>query len=138
MDRLPDKETLNFNCGSVNGASVDSGGHTYEYLISHPNVRLKNADELFSYTLSCPDRFAPDHMIDKTPIEEQEARYLRFGFNKKEINFLFQRPHTINFALNNHFLHYRAGSNYDNQTNDYELRKSILINKFIDDVLSDF
>lgn len=139
MDRLPDRETMNFNCGNVNGSSVDSGGHTYTYLKSHPEVTIKNAVELFSYQLFCPDRFVPSHMIDTTtPREQQIQKFVRLGFNEKEIKFLLQKPHTINFALDNHFLHYRAGSNYDHQSQKYEAQKSDLIKSYIDDVLSDY
>ena len=137
MDRLPNRETLNFNCGIANGASVDSGGHTYYYLINNPSVRWENIMEIMGYQLFCPDRFVPDHLIDTTtPVDEQIARLKVLGFNDKEIKFLQKKPHTINYALNNTFLHYRAGTNYDNQSQIYEQAKSKLIKEYIADILS--
>ncbi len=138
MDRLPEKETMNFNCGMVNNAIVDSGGHTYTYLINHPEVTFKNAIEYWAYQLFCPDRFVPDHMIDTTtPVEIQIQRLSQMGFNEREIAFLQKKPHSINFALDNHFLHYRAGTNYDNQSKEFDERKSRLINDFINEILEE-
>lgn len=137
MHKLPNKESLTFNCGKIGSEIVDSGGHSYYYLTNNPEVRWRVIDELFSYQLFCPDRFAP-YTDERASPEEQLEKFVEFGFNKKEIKFLQQKPHTINFAMDNHFLHYRAGTNYDNQSAGYEQRKSLLINEFIDDVLSDY
>lgn len=138
MDRIPEKETLNFNCGVVNGAIVDSGGHTYEYLTTHPEVRLLALRDHWGYELFCPDRFAPDHLIDLlTPIDQQIERLKWMGFNDREIQFLLQKPHTINFAGDKMFLHYRAGTNYDNQTITFEKSKSEIIMNFLNRVLQD-
>lgn len=138
MDRLPNKKNLNFNCGIVNGASVDSGGHTYEYLTNNMDVRWENATELFSYELFCPDRFVPDHLIKtSTPIEDRIKKYIHLCFTPKEIIFLLHQPHTINFCFGNRFLHYRAGTNYDHQSKEYDEKKTALINEFIQDILSE-
>ena len=139
MDRLPNRETLNFNCGKANGAIVDSGGHTYYYLTDNPSVKLIMLSELFAYQLFCPDRFAPDNFVydAKIPVDVQIAKLKGWGFNDKEIKFLQQKPHTINYAFNNTFLHYRAGTNYDNQSQHFEQIKTDLIRDYIADILAD-
>ena len=136
MNTLPDKETINFNCGKINGVSVDSGGYFHYYMTSHPSVRLKNIDESWGYQLFCPDRFVPSHSI-KTNVPEQEkiTAYKNRGFNDKEICFLLKQPHTIQFLLNNSILHYRAGTNYDNQSVAYGIKKRTLIDDFLKDIL---
>lgn len=136
MDKLPNKKTLNFNCGKANGASVDSGGHTYYYLKNNPEIKIKPVNEFFGYQLFCPDRFVPDSCIDKnTPVIQQIKKLKDFGFNDTEINFLQKKPHTIEFLFNNSFLHYRAGTNYDNQSDRYEQEKMKLIMNFLTEIL---
>lgn len=138
MSALPDKRTLNFNCGKIDGVSVDSGGYSYYYLKAHPEIKNKNIDEVWGYQLFCPDRFVPSHLI-KTDVPEQEKifRYAELGFTEKEIKFLLKQPHTIQFLLNNSILHYRAGSNYDGQSQAYMVTKRDIIHKFLEDVTSD-
>lgn len=36
MRKLPDKRSLNFNVGRIDGVNVDTGGYTYYYLQQHP------------------------------------------------------------------------------------------------------
>lgn len=138
MRRLPNKETMNFNCGVVNETIVDSGGHTYTYLINNPSVKFKSAGEIFSYQLFCPDRFAPEHLIDvSTPKNEQLNKLTQLGFDDTEIKFLQQKPDSFNFAFDHQFLHYRAGTNYDNQSDEQQATKYRLILEFIDEILAD-
>jgi len=137
MDKLPNKRTMNFNCGTVKGASVDSGGHTYYYLQSNPTLKIKGLHEIYSYRLFGTDRFVPAHFIDKTtPVNEQIIILKELGFNEKEIAFLQKKPDSISFLSNHYFLHYRAGSNYDNQSKLYDQKKMALINEFFDDILT--
>ncbi len=138
MNALPDKETLNFNCGKIDGASVDSGGYSYYYLKDHPEIKNKNIDEVWGYQLCCPDRFVPAHVIE-TDVPEQRkiAKYKGLGFHEKEINFLLKQPHTIQFLLNNSILHFRAGSNYDSQSQVYMVRKRGIIHQFLEDIVRD-
>ena len=137
MDKLPNKRTLNFNCGKAEGGSVDSGGHSYYYLKANPGIKIKTVNEIFGCQLFCPDRFVPDSCIDKnTPPTEQIKKLKDFGFNDSEIKFLQKKPSSIEFLLNNSFLHYRAGTNYDNQSNIHEQEKMKLIMDFLNEILT--
>ena len=44
MDNLPEPETMNWWCGSVDTAVVDVGGQTYKYLEDHPEIKLRQID----------------------------------------------------------------------------------------------
>lgn len=141
MDRLPHKETLNFNNGMVCGKYVDTGGHTYDYITNNPTLRLKELNELFSAQLFCPDRLGlrgwikPAQADNKTPIDEQVSRLRELGFNENEIAFLQKKPDTINFVCDHHFLHYRAASCWDKSTEEYNRIKTALIDEFIENLL---
>lgn len=136
MNKLPNKRTMNFNCGTANGVSVDSGGNLYYYLNNNPTLKIRYVEELFSYHLFGPDRFAP-HLEDRTTsVAQQIAKLKEWGFNEKEIKFLQKKPHTISFMFDHCFLHYRAGSNYDNQSQVYEQHKMDLISDYLNDIFS--
>lgn len=138
MNKLPNKKTLNFNFGLIDGKRVDSGGYTYFYLKDNPSVKIKIVDELWSYQLFCQDRFVPAHVLNiDTPYDQQIKQLLLLGFNDKEIKFLQKKPDTIEFLLDKHFLHYRCGTNYDKQSEMYNVKKMHLINEFLLDILKD-
>lgn len=134
MNKLPNKRTLNFNCGKAGGANVDSGGYSYYYLKNNPSLKIKALDEFWSWQLFCPDRHA-SHRVDKTtPISQQILKLKEMNFNDTEISFLQKKPDTISFLFGHHILHYRAGTNYDNLTMYQEQMKTKLINEFIDEI----
>lgn len=135
MNKLPDKRTVNFNCGKINGLSVDSGGYSYYYQRTHPEVRCRGIGEIWGYELFCPDRYAPSN--PDVPNQEKIIKYKQLGFNEKEITFLLKKPDTIQFLFDNNFLHYRAGTNYDNQSKKYIDGKMALISAFLDDVIGE-
>lgn len=140
MDKLPEKETMNFNYGMIDGGWVDSGGFVFKYFLSHPEITLKGANEIWSYQLGCPDYNMADKAtirVDLMTKDQKKVVYQEFGFNDQEIDFLFKGPDTINFALDNHFLHYRGGSGYDHRPEILEQIKSNLIHDFIIDILSE-
>lgn len=137
MSKLPDKRSLNFNCGIANGASVDSGGWTYFYLRQYPELSIARANVIWSYQLYLGNydiQRPVDHSIsDAVKI----ATYLRFGFNEKEIKFLLKKPDTFEFFLDNHFLHYHAGSKHDKLSENYYANKNNIFTEFINDVVKD-
>lgn len=137
MNKLPDRHTLSFNCGFVNGVYTDTGGYSYYYANAHSNLKCKGIDEVWGYQLFCPDRFAPggNRANLNVPVNERIKKFKEFGFNKNEIAFLLQQPDTIQFLLKNNFLHYRAGTNYDNQSNSYNNKKREMIDNFLEEIM---
>ena len=142
MKTLPNKRSLNFNCGWVNGCSGDSGGYTYYYLKNHPSLRLKSFGSLYSGQIFCSDRFFPQHQNQKNvraPQEQKIAYWTSQGFNEKEINFLLKNPDTIQFLMegkNSWFFHYRGGTNYEKLPNSYHEQKKKLINEYLHDIMN--
>jgi len=127
---------MNFNCGIIAGGSCDAGGATYYYLTKNPDLRKKRISMEFGYRLFCPYQFAPQHLIDRTtPVDQQIKKLKVLGFNDIEIKFLQRKPDTIDFYLNNYFLHYRAASNYNNQSQQYHAHKKQLVNDLLNDAI---
>jgi hypothetical protein len=112
MDRLPNKRTLNFNSGRINGFLVDSGGWTYYYLLKHPELRVSQASVLYSHQLYLGDTHI-HRVADMVSDAVKTTLYQNCGFNDDEIDFLLKKPDTFEFYLDNYFLHYRGGSTTD-------------------------
>ena len=142
MHTLPDKRSLNFNCGWVNGCSGDSGGFTHYYLKSHPNLKLKSVASLYSGQIFCSDRFFPQPQNQQNvlaPSIQKIAYWKLNGFNEKEMKFLLKNPDTIQFLMegeNCWFFHYRGGTNYENLPQSYHQYKKNLINEYLRDIMS--
>jgi hypothetical protein len=113
MQTLPDKKTINFNCGKVDGIPVDAGGQTYHYLKNHPEVMRKLVD----------NQFYPSDFI----VSEATHENVKFLFSHDCTNF--------EFLLKNSFFHYRGGSNWNNQSPEYHEKKTAVLNAFIDKCL---
>lgn len=139
MQTLPDKRSLNFNCGLVNGCSGDSGGFTHYYLQEHPHLRLRCFGSLYSGQMFCSDRFYPNsHQNAQAPVEQKKAYWESQGFNKKEIKFLLKNPDTIQYFMEGKdawFLHYRGGTNYENLPSSYHAQKKSLVAQYLQDIM---
>lgn len=138
MRKLPDIHSLNFNCGTVKGASVDSGGWTYHYLEQHPQLNISYINCLASYKLFLGNY---DMQIQANSTISNSAKidsYVTHGFNEKEIQFLLKKPDTFEFFLDNIFVHYHGGSNYNNQSAAYHKNKWQIFTEFIASILNDF
>ncbi len=134
MDRLPDKRTLNFNCGFVDGASVDSGGWSHYYLTSYPELRIVQEGWHASqqFYLGCHDIHVPvDHSVSHAV---RLKKWIELGFNEKEIKFLSKEPDTFEFFLQNKFIHYHGVTNYSHQSAQYGERKLRLFKEFFYDI----
>ncbi len=137
MSKLPDKRTMNFNWGVVNGKRVDSGGWTYFYLIKHPELKISHSTYLPSYDLYLGNydiAIPVDHSVSDA---EKIATYQKHGFNDKEIKFLLKKPDTFEFFHDNMFLHYHEGSKYTNRPDSYYQNKWRIFSEFFEDILSD-
>jgi len=133
METLPEKKTINFNCGKADGIPVDAGGSTYYYLRDHPEINVKNFKSSTNYHMLCDSckRSKRYKCVHNTKKLEQ------LGFNKKEIAFLQEGPSGAEFLLNNVMLHYGSGTNWNNQSADFHRKKTIIYKRFIDNILSD-
>ena len=141
METLPFPESICFGCGILPNtqASVDSGGHTHYYLSKwRDSLNIKAVSYLPGYEFYCPYSYIPDNGQSKTiPDEEIIADLQRRGFNKNEINLALKKPYTIELLADNHFLHYRCGSNYEKYGEDHILNKTKILADFFEAILSE-
>jgi hypothetical protein len=113
MQTLPDKKTINFNCGKIDGIGVDVGGQTYHYFKNHPEITPRLIDN---------QHYPADYILSETTHEH--------------VNFLFSHDCTnFEFLLNNSFFHYRGGTNWNNQPKEYHDKKTAVLNAFINKCL---
>lgn len=132
MQRLPDKRSLNFNCGIINGVGGDTGAWSYYYLLKHPELKVVPVRMTFSHQLFLADKHINVLVNTTTPDDAQRGFYEHFGFNNTEIDFLLKKPDTFEFYLDNLFFHYR-GSSYTTGDN-YKLK---IFNEFIKKILTE-
>jgi hypothetical protein len=131
MTALPDKETLNFNCGRVKNIAVDAGGHTYHYLTDHPSILWKKMNVQHISNFLCESC----RKLETAPCCTHNLDILRAEkFDETEIKFLHAGITNCEFILDHHFLHYRSGSNWDYKSPGYHKQKTKLVNDFIDEV----
>lgn len=121
MRKLPNKRTLSFETGYIEGLACDVGGSTYYYFKNNPNVKTK----LFTAIST--------HLV---PREENQLREL--GYDEATINFIFilGKAYGMEFHGDNNFLHYYAGgSNWPGYSSEYHQEKTRLLNHYIDQLV---
>ena len=96
MDRLPAPETISWWCGQIEGVPVDVGGQSHHYFHAHPELDI----------FIIPKR----HFWIVDSLDFNPADYEEFYLNGLEKS----AP----------VLHYRSGSNWNNQTKEYHQKKT--------------
>jgi hypothetical protein len=105
MNTLPDKKTLSFNLGKIDGEMVDTGGHTYYYLKNHPYLKWEGT------TLQ------PRALNEKQT--HLEASILKHIQSYPKLHYLVTKlPHDMEFYIDYAFLHFKAGSNWNQIDNE--------------------
>ncbi len=133
METLPNKQTLNFNCGSINGNHTDTGGFTYYYLKENPNIRI-------DYMRNQLDLTDGDFVTNSYELEERgyllrEGVLSAIGYNSHLAKFIESNPDDMQFFLDYAFLHYRRAGNYNHKSNSYHQKKTELLNHFIESII---
>jgi hypothetical protein len=111
MDELPNRETMHFNCGPVNGVNLDSGGGIYHYLTQNKDaIKLNKVSRCYlnSSILNNP-KLAHLHPI------------AHYNFNC-EI-----------FGEEGDFLHFGAGSGWNNPSVEFYNQKLSVFKEFIEE-----
>jgi hypothetical protein len=139
MSKLPNKETMNWNGGYINGSATDTGGQTHYYLKDNPNVRLYNINQLYfagradaieNAVLICDECKKTSNLACKHNTEILK----KFGLDQYAISFLQEGPKGGNeFLLDGNFYHYR-GSSWDFSTNHEQ--KTFLVRQYINNLLN--
>ncbi len=139
MKNLPHKTALNFNCGTQGKVQLDAGGFTFAYMKEFDHARFKSIDRICIYTLICPQCIK----TKTTYCTHNNDLLKEHNFTQNMIDFIQQMPvpygkdrhRNTEFFLNNTFLHYRAGSNYNNISNNFSAEKTKVFNNFIDNLI---
>lgn len=120
MKTLPNRKTLNWNCGPVEGQHTDTGGFTHYYLKNNPSVRTK---------------FYACIRIEQLPKDTEDLKKL--GYSNSTIQFIQQNPHWMEFHADSNFLHYRAGGGWvGHQSAAYHAEKTRILNNFINTIIN--
>jgi len=127
MSTMPNKKTLNFNCGKVEGKSIDAGGHSHYYLKNNPQVKVRYVNANLISELQCSSckknkSFTCTH---------NTHALIQAGFDEHQIRFIQKAPTDIEFFHDNAFLHYRAGSNWDYLSTAFHNKKTATLNAYL-------
>lgn len=106
MPKLPNRNTMCFNCGIIDNTPVDAGGYMHYYFKNNPSVTVKHINgSHYSENLSFPS----------FPLNILNSKYVT----------------NIELFLDDHIIHYRGGGNWDNKPKEYHEKKSKIFNNFI-------
>ena len=133
MSTIENKEVINFNCGRVEDISVDAGGHTYYFLTSNPPPKFARMNLIHLPFPSC--EFCTK--INNPKCTHNTKILLEMGFTEKEIKFIHAFPSNYEFLNDRIFFHYRGGSNWDGQSEDYHKKKTKILYDYINSILQD-
>jgi hypothetical protein len=130
METLPNKHTLSFEGGYVLGVGVDVGGNTYHYLVNNPSIRSQFFTLMYLPALKKVMSCNSCTNFSCATCKEQLMNY--YNFDQDAINFINACPDdNMEFVLNNHFMHYRCGSNWNNKSPEYHAMKMKALNDYI-------
>ncbi len=115
MQHLPDKQTLNFNCGRIDDIPVDAGGHTYHYIKNHPQIAVQRMNLAY---------------LPNESEYNQACWFARKLFDKG------YREARAEFLLNSTFFHYRGGSNWDQQPANFHTQKWSAVQDIMNELLT--
>ena len=119
---LPHIQELNFNCGIVKNSFVDVGGYTHYYLEKYAStlrIKYMGATRLSHLLTDC-----------------SEAELHAQGFNAQTIQFIKKGIHNTEFFENGTFFHYRGGTNWDGQSQQYHLTKKSILDECLAEILN--
>ncbi len=132
MSILPEKTTINFNCGKIKGVPVDAGGYTHHYLKSHPECKVRHFAPLHTPSLSCSECLK---IHEYHACTHNRDLLERSGFDENQITALHSGLQNVEFFINGTFLHYRSGTNWDHKSAAYHELKTSLFNRYIEKIL---
>jgi hypothetical protein len=138
---LPERDTILFNCGWLGRpntkVSMDSGGWTYFYLEKYRDLlRIHEIPWVQGHNFYCPYRYEPEGERATHLSSEEIAADLRSrGFSENEISLVLEKPYTIELLGDNHILHYRAGTNYENYPDAFLSAKDRILGRFFNKLL---
>jgi hypothetical protein len=129
MKTMPNKNSINFNCGKVNGVGVDAGGYSYHYIQNNPSARIAYFDNFY---INCyGSNTITNNMRGMLDVPYDTSLLQRLGFDAVSRELIRSGAHRIEFLLDNTFFHYRSGTNWNQQSGKYHEQKTKLFARFI-------
>ena len=158
MDKLPNKESMNFKNGLIDGTYVDSCGFLHYYFQANPQIKILYFDQGYRHFIDENLRsfISPAHYSGnnfkawpkylqckncKTTGRQcfhNEEVLKELNFDETIIQYISSKkmPPKIEFVLKDTFLHYQDGSNYAGQSKQFIQHKKELLFNFINDILN--
>jgi hypothetical protein len=108
LDTLPNKDDVNFLCGDIEGARVDTGGSLYYWLKNNQELRIR-------YLATNGIISSKNNNLQFLPVEliKEYVDDYQFGVIEKT------------------FLHYRKGSNWDKRNDEFHKNKTIFLERLL-------
>lgn len=138
MKTIPDKWALNVNGAIINNFRVDPGGNTY-YSLCNKTIAKKFIDRINIKDLYCNtcDK-GRSYMCKHTRTDLKKT-----GLTDRTIQFVQEVPlcttgiikRGVEFFLKGTFIHYKAGTNWNNAPSSILIQKRKCFENFINDIL---
>lgn len=122
METLPNKALINFNLGVVNGVRTDAGGFNHYYVQSNPELRWRKIDVAY------------------TPLSEEKnglhSDVLEAFGNYPTLTHILEKPtFDFEFYADYHFMHFRAGSNWNNAESSVVAKKTQMFRAVMNELI---
>lgn len=135
MNKIAGKK-INFGCGYINEHLVDAGGFTYYFLKNYSDLKINEIKKNSLRDLHCA--ICKKNNSVSCPHNLVYLEKIGFDFNQiKLIEKLQIAPdgRDPEFFINGTFIHFRAGSNYNNINPKYLILKEKLFREYIQIIL---
>ena len=120
LSSLPEVESLTFDSGFIGDHKADTGGSSYNYLKSHPNISVQEISCM--HVTNC---FMCDSCSNsgKTTCAHRDSLKYLYALDHHEWQLIDSFSHNFEFYLERTFLHYKAGTNWNGRSDSYHQQK---------------
>lgn len=123
MRRMPNKRTIDFNCGMVDGICVDVGGQTSNYFRSNPRLCFKAIGEIYFGENGASRNI---ESLRQQCLSKEQIVLIQSGIDNIQF-----------FCPENQFFHYRSGTNWDAKSRRYHENKRRICAQYFSEILGE-
>jgi len=133
LDTAPSKDSLNWDCGKIEGESVDVGGQTYHYLEKNKdNLKVKYMDQVYLGKIEEYQNYKKTKNnlseIDISILDDFVNLYNNFKFNNVKISKEYFNKELL---VDNCVFHIRGGGNWNNEGLNHYNESVKIVDKYI-------